>query len=92
MKSYGGNHMSQDILAKWLKAIIIGLGIFGVLVYGVVMPECGDMLVSMYPEYSYFYYPWLIFIWMTGIPCYVVLVLAWKVPYLLSISSFVNCP
>lgn len=72
-------YMTQNTLAKWLKAIIIGLGIFGVLVYGIVIPECGDMLVSMYPEFTYCYYPWLIFIWMTGIPCYAVLVFAWKV-------------
>ena len=71
--------MTQNTLSKWLKAIIIGLGIFGVLVYGSVIPECGDMLVSMYPEFSYCYYPWLIFIWITGIPCYAVLVFAWKV-------------
>lgn len=71
--------MTQNTLAKWLKAIIIGLAIFGVLVYGIVLPECGDTLVGMYPEFSYCYYPWLIFIWMTGIPCYAVLVLAWKV-------------
>lgn len=71
--------MSQDTLAKWLKAIIIGVGIFGALVYGVVIPECGKMLVTMYPEFSYCYYPWLFFIWMTGIPCYAVLVLAWKI-------------
>ncbi len=71
--------MSQDTLAKWLKAIIIGVGIFGVIVYGGVIPECGEMLVTMYPEFSYCYYPWLIFIWMTGIPCYAVLVLAWKI-------------
>ena len=71
--------MSQDTLAKWLKAIIIGVGIFGALVYGAVIPECGKMLVAMYPEFSYCYYPWLIFIWMTGIPCYAVLVFAWKI-------------
>lgn len=71
--------MTQNTLAKWLKAIIIGLGIFGALVYGVVIPECGDVLVSMYPELFYCYYPWLIFIWLTGVPCYAVLVFAWKV-------------
>lgn len=71
--------MTQNTLAKWLKAIIIGLGIFGALVYGVVIPECGDVLVSMYPELFYCYYPWLIFIWLTGVPCYAVLFFAWKV-------------
>ena len=71
--------MTQNTLAKWLKAIIIGLGIFGVIVYGIVIPECGDMLISMYPEFSYCYDPWLIFIRMTGIPCYAVLMLVWKV-------------
>ena len=71
--------MSQDVLAKWLKAIIIGVGIFGILVYGFMIPECGKMFVTMYPEFSYCYYPWLIFIWMTGIPCYAVLVFAWKI-------------
>lgn len=71
--------MSQDTLAKWLKAIIIGVGIFGVLVYGFVIPECGKMLVAFYPEFAYCYSPWLVFIWLTGIPCYAVLVFAWKI-------------
>ena len=79
MEVYGGNAMSQDTLAKWLKVIIIGLGIFGVLMYGFVIPECGNLLVAMYPEFAYCYYPWMVFIWLTGVPCYAVLVLAWKV-------------
>ena len=71
--------MSQNSLAKWLKAIIIGVGICGLIIYGFIIPECGHALVYMYPEFDYCYYPWLAFIWITGIPCYSVLVLAWKI-------------
>lgn len=71
--------MSQSALAKWLKAIIIEVGICGFVIYAFMIPECGRYFTALYPEFSHCYYPWLVFIWITGIPCYTVLVLAWKV-------------
>lgn len=71
--------MEQETFSKWLKTIIIGTGICGAVVYIFVFPEYGKSLVYDYPEYSYCYWPWLIFLWITGIPCYGVLILAWNI-------------
>ena len=71
--------MKQKSLSNWLKAIIIGMGFIGLVFYGLVVPALGNDLVSHYPEYSDSYYLWVVFLWLTAIPCYIVLYLAWKI-------------
>lgn len=71
--------MKQDSLSKWIKLIIVGLGICGVIVYAVVIPMLAGATVDMYPEFGNCRLPWLLLIWATAIPCYVALVLAWKI-------------
>ena len=71
--------MEQKTLSKWLKLILLGMGICGLAVYLVVVPSFGDSLRSQYPELAGRYWPWLIFIWVSGIPCYAVLVLGWRI-------------
>jgi len=39
----------------------------------------GMSLRSQYPEFSYRFWPWLLFIWVSGIPCFMVLYYGWKV-------------
>ena len=71
--------MKKKSLSNWLKAIIIGMGFIGLVFYGVVVPALGNDLVSHYPEYNDAYYLWVVFLWLTAIPCYIVLYLAWKI-------------
>ena len=72
--------MKQVALSKWLKFIIIGVGICGLIVYGAVIPMLGQTLaIYLNGEFDYCYWPWLGFIWITGIPCYLVLIFAWKI-------------
>lgn len=71
--------MEQKGLATWLKIILVGVGICGLVVYFVVFPSYGESLVSDYPEFSNRFWPWLIFLWISGIPCYAVLVFGWKI-------------
>lgn len=71
--------MEQKTLSNWLKCIIIGVAICGLIIYAVVFPFYGTNLVNEYPEFSNRYWPWLIFIWFTGIPCFTVLILSWKI-------------
>ena len=71
--------MKQKSLSNWLKAIIIGMGFIGLAFYGLVVPALGNDLVSHYPEYNDAYYLWVVFLWLTAIPCYIVLYLAWKI-------------
>ena len=71
--------MKQATLSKWLKLILVGMGICGLLAYAWIIPSFGQMLVRENPEYEHCYYPWLCFLWTTGIPCYIALVLGWKI-------------
>lgn len=71
--------MKQDSLSKWLKLIIAGVGVCGLVVYGAVIPMLGDGMVDRYPEFSHCQLPWLILIWVTAIPCYLALILTWKI-------------
>lgn len=71
--------MEQKALARWLKVILIGIGICGLIVYFVIFPSYGQSLIYDYPEFSNRFWPWLAFLWVSGIPCYVVLVFGWKI-------------
>jgi hypothetical protein len=71
--------MEQKSLAIWLKIILVGVGICGLVVYFVVFPSYGESLVIDYPEFSNRFWPWLIFLWISGIPCYAVLLFGWKI-------------
>ena len=38
-----------------------------------------EQLIERYPEFSGWYWPWLIFLWAVGIPCYAVIILLLKI-------------
>ena len=71
--------MKQNALAKWLKFIIVGVGICGLLTYTVIMPRIAAYLVRQNSMLEKNVLPWLILIWISAIPCYIVLILGWKI-------------
>ena len=71
--------MSQKGLANSLKAIIIGLAVCGLLIYFYFLPVWGKALVGDFPQYEDAYWPWLIILWMSAIPCYLVLLCGWRI-------------
>ena len=71
--------MNQASLAKWIKWIVLGVGICGLIVYFMIIPFLGNTLVQQAIEYQYCYWPWLILIWLTAIPCYLILFYVWKI-------------
>ncbi len=71
--------MNQKNLAGWLKCILIITGLCGLIIYAAVIPIYGEYLKTLYPEFSNRFLPWLIFLWISGIPCFTVLVLSWKI-------------
>lgn len=71
--------MEQKKLAKLLKGIVIGVGVGGLVFYCCLVPMIGQSIIAGYPEYSGWFYPWLIVLWVTGIPCYAALVFGWKI-------------
>ena len=71
--------MTQKTVARWLKGIIIGVALCGLIIFGLVVPAIGHAIVGANPEFSYCYLPWLIFICLCALPCYAALVLGWKI-------------
>lgn len=71
--------MKQNTLSKWLKLILVGVGICGLIVYAAVIPMLAEAMVQRYPEFRDCQRPWLILIWVTAVPCYAALILAWKI-------------
>ena len=71
--------MEQKTLSRWLKVILVGVGLCGLVVYGAVLPLYGQSILSMNPEMANRYWPWLIFLWATGVPCYIALIIGWKI-------------
>ena len=71
--------MNQIKLARWLKCILAVACLCALILYAAVIPAEGLRLQAAYPEFSNRFFPWLIFLWISGIPCFAALVLAWKI-------------
>ena len=71
--------MEQKSLSRWLKGIIIGVGVCGLIGYLSVVPGYGQSLIRRYPEFSDWFTPWMIVIAITAIPIYIALWFAWKI-------------
>lgn len=71
--------MGQASLSKWLKWIICGIAVCGAAIYFYFVPTFGNEVAEANPEYSYCFAPWLAVIWVTAIPCYLVLYFGWKI-------------
>ncbi len=71
--------MKKSTLPKWLKVVLAGCGLCGLMIYFHFIPAVGRELTGMLPEYTHCFWLWLIFLWLTGIPCFGVLVLGWQI-------------
>lgn len=71
--------MEQKTLSRWLKGIIIGIGLCGLTVYATVVPALAEYMLERYPEFAAAVLSWKIFIWCSGIPCFAVLFFAWEI-------------
>ncbi len=77
--SVGGSFMEQKSLARWLKVIIMATDLIGVFAAFFFLPYYGKHIVSVVPEMSGCYYPWLIFELLFSLPCFVALHFGWKI-------------
>ena len=71
--------MNQKKLAAWLKGIIIGIGLCGIVICFVILPDIGESFRVSYPEFAGWYWPWMIFLWCAAVPCFAALAMGWKV-------------
>lgn len=71
--------MAQKNLSRWLRFIVIGVALCALIVYAAIIPSYGKSVVDQYPEFSGWYYPWLCFIWGSGLPVIAALFSAWRI-------------
>ena len=71
--------MERKELTKWLKIVTVLTGLIGLFLCFVVAPLLGLEMKFMYPEFSYMFWPCLIFIWATGVPFYIALYKGWLI-------------
>ena len=62
-----------------VRAAVIIVAICGIAVCFYLLPSLGMLIRDNNPGYANFYFPWLIFLWVTIMPCFAVLVFIWKV-------------
>lgn len=72
--------MRQKSLSNWLKFIILGVGLCGLVVYLMVVPMLGQTVMAAEDGmFDHLYWPWLVLIWVTGLPVYAALAFGWMI-------------
>jgi hypothetical protein len=70
--------MKQKTLSNWLKFIVAGVGICGLVIYLLVIPMLGKTVAAADSGvFDRMYWPWLVLIWVTGLPVYAALAFGW---------------
>jgi hypothetical protein len=79
--------MNQKSLANWIKAIVIGVGLGGIMVYFWLDMILDPTVISDIAGYEVSTLPWNILILITLIPCYGVLVFVWKIAHQVELDN-----
>lgn len=74
-----GVFVKQNELSLWLKLIIILCGCFGLLFCIYIGPETGRAVLLSSKSLKGLYKPFVLFIWITGVPFFSALFLGWKI-------------
>lgn len=70
--------MKQKEVARWLKVIVVITGLIGMAACCWVAPALGMDLSLMNPDLKWLFWPCLIFIWITAVPFYWILLIGWR--------------
>ena len=71
--------MDQKKLAQWLRVILTGVVVCSLIVYFVLIPLWGYRIVERNPVLSGCFWPWLVLIWCTAVPCYCCVYWGWRI-------------
>lgn len=71
--------MSSRTLGYLMRISVILTTISGLFLSLYVIPTWGKSIIYANPEYSSWFWPWLLFSWLVALPCFVILVFVWKV-------------
>lgn len=71
--------MSSRTLGFLMRVSVLAASICGVFLCLYIIPSWGEGIIYANPEFSGWFWPWLIFAWGVALPCFAVLVFVWKV-------------
>ena len=71
--------MSQSTLYRWLKGIILLVGACGLAAYCWLLPQIARWILADAPEFQYCFIPWMVFMGLSALPCFAVLILSWRI-------------
>lgn len=70
--------MNQKSLSNWLKVMILGVGICGILICALVLPVLTAELLPLLND-TRICLVWLILLWLTSVPCFIALIFSWRI-------------
>jgi len=70
--------MSSRALCTLVRSAVILAAVCGIIACG-SLPSFGSSIAAVYPEYAHLYLPWLIFLWLTSVPLFILLFFIWKI-------------
>ena len=62
-----------------MKISVLATAVCGLFLCLYVVPSLGTDITRANPEYKGWFWPWLLFAWLTALPCFAILVYVWKV-------------
>ena len=71
--------MKQITLARMLQGIAVLAALLVLLLAVVVLPTLADEMVRSFPEYQRLRWPCLSFFWLSALPLFYALLLAWRI-------------
>ena len=71
--------MKQKELSVWLRAVLALVVIVVFFLAAVIVPELARETRLLNPEYAAYFWPCLIFVWVTTLPVLAVVVIAWRI-------------
>lgn len=71
--------MQQKTLVSWLKTIIIIFALLLAVLLFLIVPSMGQQVAARGSDTAFLFWPCLVFIWILGVPVYLMLREAWKV-------------
>ena len=67
------------MLCRLMQLAVVAVSVCGIAVGFWIIPSWGKAIIGANPEFSAWYWPWLVFSWIVGLPCFAVLIFIWKV-------------
>lgn len=71
--------MKPTIFAKWLKIVIAGTTLIGLVCCIYAIPFVMEAFKTEYPEFTNWVIPWKVLIYICAVPCFIAMGVSWKI-------------